>query len=734
MKLKNKFLLLLFFLILGSPAYAADWAPDSLAGMTMTIDGESNSWFHIEEDASGTLISPGELVDFKYTKTGPSTFELLLELSAVQQIKMSAAMTGPKAGNYTFYAIHTLPGHSDLGQELYLEAGFFEFVDLNPVVPSVLPSGDYSFTPSSSSTPHWKRDDDYPSEYDLNHSFRLDQDWHFEASSGFSMKSTLLDMWYFENGGFLLDPLLDEFIFDDFMSKNFSLNNPDGKNWHQNAGWLNNPSSYRLVYRKDGKKLSVSNQNISDEEWREVFEISFEEGYQSIVFHGSDGQTLRGKDAYPVEYSMPDGSILDLGEYLNADLRSLDQFFLNAEDYSNGETFAFKLVVGQDSLDQLGAETSEGAEVTNIFSAAGSDLGSGWRSIEWFGFYFPHSSGWFYHIDHGWIYSHAESLDSIWYWHQTYKWCWTNQTVYPWVWFHDEQGWKYYFKQTGNWMAPVTSTESDSQTQDSNNSIDNSSGSNSTSSFDPSNPPKTWTAASASDLEMIWVEPGTFMMGSPTTESGRSTSETQHQVTLTQGFYLGKYEVTQAQYAAVMTGNSDGLSATPSYYSNNPNRPVEKVSWNDIQDFLARLNQSESTNIPTDWTYVLPTGAQWEYACRAGTTTAYSWGDSISSSNANYNRNIGSTQDVGQYSPNAWGFFDMHGNVSEWIADWDSSSYYRSNAVTDPTGPASGSTRVIRGGSWGNTGPVLRSAFRGISSPSARSYDFGFRVGFQKVQ
>ena len=118
MKLNTKFLLLLFFQILGSPAYAEDWAPDSLAGMTILTDGESNSWFHIEEDASGTLISTGELLDFKYTKTGPSTFEILHEISAFQQIKMSAAMTGPKSGNYTFHAIHKLSGHPDLGRRL----------------------------------------------------------------------------------------------------------------------------------------------------------------------------------------------------------------------------------------------------------------------------------------------------------------------------------------------------------------------------------------------------------------------------------------------------------------------------------------------------------------------------------------------------------------------------------------------------------------------------------------
>ena len=128
-------------------------------------------------------------------------------------------------------------------------------------------------------------------------------------------------------------------------------------------------------------------------------------------------------------------------------------------------------------------------------------------------------------------------------------------------------------------------------------------------------------------LEMLWVEPGTFTMGSPTTEAGRqSDREDEHNVTLTQGFYLGKYEVTQAQYEAVMTGNTDGLNAKPSNWPNNPNRPVEKVSWADAQVFLTRLNAQQSANIPTGWAYVLPTESQWEYACRAGTNTMYSWG------------------------------------------------------------------------------------------------------------
>ena len=154
---------------------------------------------------------------------------------------------------------------------------------------------------------------------------------------------------------------------------------------------------------------------------------------------------------------------------------------------------------------------------------------------------------------------------------------------------------------------------------------------------------------SSVSLEMIWVEPGTFTMGSPTTEAGRDADrEDEHNVSLTKGFYLGKYEVTQAQYEAVM-------SADPSLFKGS-NRPVEQVTWNASQVFLTRLNEQQAGNLPAGWSYVLPTEAQWEYACRAGTTTRFSWGDSIAITNANYGDNIGQTSNVGNYAANPWGF------------------------------------------------------------------------------
>jgi sulfatase modifying factor 1 len=224
------------------------------------------------------------------------------------------------------------------------------------------------------------------------------------------------------------------------------------------------------------------------------------------------------------------------------------------------------------------------------------------------------------------------------------------------------------------------------------------------------------------DIEMIWVEPGTFTMG----QSDISYAS-EHEVTLTNGFYLGKYEVTQSQYLAVM----NMYELNPSKFEGD-NRPVERVSWYDAVEFCDKLTEIErkAGRLPEGMVYSLPTEAQWEYACRAGTTTAYSWGDSITTDNAHYFDSQGSdTRDVGSYGANPWGFFDMHGNVLEWTADaWGT---YASGAQADPEGPATGADRVLRGGSWDYTGPYLRSAIRFKKAPSYCLSNMGFRVGAQ---
>jgi formylglycine-generating enzyme len=226
------------------------------------------------------------------------------------------------------------------------------------------------------------------------------------------------------------------------------------------------------------------------------------------------------------------------------------------------------------------------------------------------------------------------------------------------------------------------------------------------------------------NLDMLWCKPGTFMMGSPEDEkSWLVMDETQYEVTLTKGFWLGKYEVTQEQWEKVMGSNPSKFKGVT--------LPVEQVNWDDAIKFCEKLTQMEKAagRLPEGWAYTLPTEAQWEYACRAGTTTAYSFGDSITSKQANYEVNVGKTTPVGIYPANAWGFHDMHGNVWERCLDWYGD--YPSGPASDPVGPSVGSWRVSRGGSWDNDGRYLRSAYRGRFPPDSRYLNLGFRLSLQ---
>ena len=223
---------------------------------------------------------------------------------------------------------------------------------------------------------------------------------------------------------------------------------------------------------------------------------------------------------------------------------------------------------------------------------------------------------------------------------------------------------------------------------------------------------KTLTLPGGAPMEMIYVTPGSFIMGgSPLSDNERENNEALHRVALTKGYWLGKYEVTQKQWQSVMGSN-------PSNWTGD-NLPVENVSWNDCQEFIRKINSRLNCNAR------LPTEAEWEYACRAGTTGKCA-GNGVLDDMGWYNDNSGSkTHPVGMKRANAWGFHDMHGNVWEWCGDWYGN--YGGNA-TDPTGPASGSYRVLRGGCWLNFARDCRSANRFRFGPGYRSGIFGFRL------
>ena len=222
-------------------------------------------------------------------------------------------------------------------------------------------------------------------------------------------------------------------------------------------------------------------------------------------------------------------------------------------------------------------------------------------------------------------------------------------------------------------------------------------------------------------LEMLLIPAGEFLMGAPDSDmTALRMQKPRHQVRITKPFSLGKYLVTQEQWKAVMGKN-------PSQFKGAEN-PVEMVSWEDCQQFLTKLNASSGTQ---GGTFVLPTEAQWDYACRAGSKARYCFGNDESKLGeyAWYFGNAGGKpHPVGEKKPNAWGLYDMHGNVWEYCQDWYDGSYYAKSPTDDPTGPATGSYRVMRGGSFHVPSGFCRSPYRSSHMPGGRAFSQGFRV------
>ncbi len=236
------------------------------------------------------------------------------------------------------------------------------------------------------------------------------------------------------------------------------------------------------------------------------------------------------------------------------------------------------------------------------------------------------------------------------------------------------------------------------------------------------------------NMTFVPISPGTFMMGSPESEPGRSEDEIPHDVTLTEGYYIQSTPITQGQWQAVMVYN-------PSHFKKcGENCPVENVSWEDVQVFIQILNQRDKS-----YQYRLPTEAEWEYAVRAGTTTPFSFGDTLSTDQANYDYDgnypyVDGPKEgfqvkitpVASFAPNAWGVYDMHGNVWEWCQDRYGD--YPNGSVTDPKGPSSGDYRVLRGGCWLSASRLCRSASRLRFHPGYRDHYIGFRLVAQSFK
>lgn len=229
-------------------------------------------------------------------------------------------------------------------------------------------------------------------------------------------------------------------------------------------------------------------------------------------------------------------------------------------------------------------------------------------------------------------------------------------------------------------------------------------------------------------LEMIYCPPGKFMMGSQPGEDGRSDNEILHLVSLSKGFWLGKHPITQRQWKSVMGSN-------PSCFSGNDLLPVDNISWDMCMQFIERVTPITQRDIGGKARF--PTEAEWEYACRAGANTAYSWGNSLNGDMANCDGNypcgtkakgpyLQTTSTVGRYGSNCWGFCDMHGNVLEWCQDWYDS--YPPRPVIDPVGSVSGASRILRGGCWSNSARYCRSAARYSFHPGRCSSHYGLRL------
>lgn len=472
----KKYSLFLIFCVftLFSFGRAADWAPDSLEGiflkviteneeMEIILDGNETFTIPSIRELSYAYIENGSMylgfnkehmhkqIFFTYNKTYPNKFELdyWMQLPKLSFWKASVVMINDKKATGTFYPVIDLAGHPSDGQNPHGIVGKIEIelLDTKPTLPTPVTTGTY--TDQSDWLLSEDVDENSTTRYWFRYTIPTYQNWSGEWMSDFSSDDSLIILDSSE-GGYHAKISGPSSIFArygwspfstgfDELYMDWNLINSSSKDWSKKT-------KLRAHFKAEGKQFIAEIDEDMDGNWRTFIEGSLDSGLSSIftfdrpAFHFSFGEN-------PLERTNL-ASIID-AEFSN-DLGYLNEAFSNTESFVissfKPETLTFAL--GSDTLDEISSVSHAD------FSTAGSDLGGGWHSLDWFGYYYASSGGWLYHLDHGWVYPIASAFDSFWFYSSNHGWLWATHSTYPWTWFDHGQHWKYYQINAGTWYTP----------------------------------------------------------------------------------------------------------------------------------------------------------------------------------------------------------------------------------------------------------------------------------------
>ena len=463
------------YFILFSFGRAADWAPDSLEGkflkaiteteeMEITLDeNETYTIPHLRE-LSYAYIENGSMylgfnkehmqkqIFFTYNKTGPNNFELdyWMQLPKLSFWKASVVMINDKQATGTIYPVINLAGHPSDGQNPYgiVSKIEIELLDSKPTLPTPITTGSYS--DQSDWLLSENIDINSSTKYDFKYLVPTNQNWSVEWISDPSSDDSLISVDSSE-GGYSAQISGSSSTFAQYEWSPFSTGFDElYMDWNiinSSSKDLSKKTKLRAHFKAEGKQFIAEIDEDMDGNWRTFIEGSLDSGLSSIftfdrpAFHFSFGENPLERNNL-ASVSVINAEISDYLNYLNEAFSSTESFVISS---FKPETLTF--AVGEDTLDDISSASKAD------FATAGSDIGGGWRSLDWFGYYYATTAGWLYHLNHGWIYPVVTSFESVWFYSPTHDWLWTTQTAYPWTWFHTGQSWKYYISSTNKWVS-----------------------------------------------------------------------------------------------------------------------------------------------------------------------------------------------------------------------------------------------------------------------------------------